>query len=285
MIRGALDGTDRAGHVCVAMTRPLTAKQEAFAMAVAMGSTKADAYRANYKTEGWTPEAIQNQGTRTASVPAVFQRIRELSTKKAETASGEFDMTVKRLLQTYIEIAFTDPNELTRMRVGACRHCWGVGGAYQWKEHEYAAALVKWQLLAAAWARDTSKGKGDEPPMPDPAGGFGYRFTADPNPECVECEGEGIERMRIMDTTKLSPGAKHLYRGVQSTKDGIKILFGDKDKALESIGRMLGAFDDRLRVDLKAAVAHLHLDTKDPREAAAVYERMIRGIDGPVIDG
>ena len=58
--------------------------------------------------------------------------------------------------------------------------------------------------------------------------------------------------------------------------DGIKVLFGDKDKALDSIGRMLGAFDDRLRVDLKGKVASLQLTTSDPQEAARAYEQQRR---------
>jgi hypothetical protein len=68
-----------------------------------------------------------------------------------------------------------------------------------------------------------------------------------------------------------------LYQGAQQTKDGLKILFADKNAALERIGRMLGAFDDRLRVDLKGAVASMQLTTSDPIEAAREYEKMLAG--------
>jgi len=260
--------------------KTLTARQEGFAVAVAKGSTKADAYRQNYKTDGWSNEAVGKEGERISRNPEVAQKIMELTARKTETANGEFDMTVKKLLQTYIEIAFTDPNELSRVEVGACRHCWGVGGEYQWKEREYAKALDTWQRQHHAWDTKAPDKRGDEPQMPEPLGGFGYRFTAPPNPHCSECEGRGLEFVRVMDTTKLSPGAKHLYRGVQQTKDGIKVLFGDKDKALDSIGRMLGAFDDRLRVDLKGAVASLQLTTSDPQEAARAYQTMLTGASG-----
>lgn len=255
--------------------KTLTARQEGFAVAVAMGSTKADAYRKHYKTEGWSPQAVSEAANRVATLPHISARIVELSTKKAEVAQGEFDMTVRKLLQTYFEIAFTDPNDLTSMRVGACRHCWGEDGLYQWKDFEYEEALADWQRRHHTWEMQPGTKRGDEPQMPDLAGGLGFRFTREPNPHCKKCEGEGVERMRIQDTTKLSPGALHLYRGVQKTKDGIKILFGDKDKSLENIGRILGAFDDRLRLDLKGTVAAIGLTTTDPVEAASLYERML----------
>ena len=79
------------------------------------------------------------------------------------------------------------------------------------------------------------------------------------------------------DSGKLSPGARLLYRGAQQTKDGIKVLIADKDKALENIGRILGAFDDKLRVDLEGKVAALKLTTSDPAAAAEAYAKMIKG--------
>lgn len=257
--------------------KALTARQEGFAKAVALGATKADAYRQNYKTDGWGAQAVAREAEKLGRNPDVALRIEELTKSKVTVAQGEFDMTVKKLLQTFIEIAFTNPNELTSMCVGACRHCWGLGGEYQWKEREYAKALEDWQRQHHAWDTKSPDRRGSEPVMPEPLGGFGYRFTAAPNPNCPECEGVGVERLRVQDTTLLSPGALHLYRGVQQTKDGYKILFGDKDKALDSIGRMLGAFDDRLRVDLKGAVASIGLTAKDPQEAATAYERMLTG--------
>lgn len=264
----------RGRAICVVM-KTLTARQEGFAVAVAKGSTKADAYRQNYKTDGWGAQAVAREAEKLSRNPDVALRIKELTEKQVTTASGEFDMTVKKLLQVFIEIAFTDPNELVAVLAGACRYCWGMDGAYHWKEREYLEALDVWQRAVRAWERDGSRG--EEPKMPDAAGGLDYRFTADPNPACKACEGIGVERVNIRDTTKLSPGALHLYRGAQPTANGYKILFADKDKALDSIGRMLGAFDDRLRVDLKGAVASIALTTKDPQEAAQAYERMLTG--------
>jgi phage terminase small subunit len=253
--------------------KPLTDKQEGFAQAVgSYGKTQSDAYRENYKCDGWTDQAISVEASKIAAKPIVAQRIRELVEAKRSVANTVINFNVQKLLETYFAIAFVDPNELIAVRVGACRHCYGDGHGFQWKEHEYVQALQKWE------AEEKARKHSAEPaPMPDIAGGFGYRFTADPCPDCPICEGEGVERVRPMDTTKLSQGAKLLYKGVQQTKDGIKIHFRDQDKALENLGRMLGAFDDKLALNLTGAVKTLALTTSDPAEAARAYQEMLKG--------
>lgn len=255
--------------------KALTDKQEGFAQAVgSMGKTQSDAYRENYKTDGWSDQAIAVEASKMASNPNVAQRIKELIENRRATANTAINFNVQKLLETYFAIAFVDPNELIAVRIGACRHCWGVNFGYQWKEAEFNDALEQW---SRAETKRLATGKGEAEPCPDPDGGFGYRFTADPNPECPRCEGEGVERVRPMDTTKLSAGGRLLYKGVQQTKEGIKILFRDQDKALENIGRMLGAFDDKLALNLSGAVKSLHLTTSDPVEAARAYQAMIAG--------
>jgi len=242
----------------------LTERQDKFAYDVgALGKTQIDAYRAHYSHAGWETKKISDAASLLAAKPKVAERIAELKAKRAQSAERQMDMTVKRLMETYIAIAFVDPNELISVRVGCCRHCYGEGGGYQWRELEFLDACR------------LAENKNQE--LPDIAGGFGYRHTRPPVPTCEHCDGEGVTRLRPMDTTQLSPGALHLYRGAQQTKDGIKILFGDKDKALDQIGRMLGAYDDKLRVDLQGKIASLKLTTTDPNEAAQAYAKMISG--------
>lgn len=260
---GVIDGLPV--RVDIQAMRKLTEKQEKFAQNVgAAGLSQAEAYRRAYEPKKMSDEAIWTQASIIAKKPMVAQRIMELKETRVATAVDAITFDVRKLLETYLAIAFVDPNELIAQKVGACRHCWGVGGRYHWKEREYLTAL-------SAWER---KPVGD---MPDPSGGLDYRFSAAPNPECLECEGDGVHRVVPMDTTKLSPGAKLLYRGVQQTKDGVKVLFRDQDKALEQIGRILGAFDDKLRVDLTGKVAQLKLMTSDPKEAADAYAKMVSG--------
>lgn len=255
----------RPDRVAIWGMRKLTEKQEKFAFLVgAEGMKQGPAYRKAYNAEKMSDEGVNNEASKLANRPDIALRIQALRDSRVATAEAGMQFDVRKLLETYLAISFVDPNELIQMRVGACRHCWGEGGGYHWKEREYVEAL-------AAWERKP------DGPMPDIGGGFGYRHTAAPNPECVECEGEGLPRTRIMDTTKLSPGAKLLYRGVQRTKDGVKVLFANQDKALEQIGRILGAFDDKMRVDFTGKVAELRLETSDPKEAAEAYLRMVKG--------
>lgn len=246
----------------------LTAKQEGFCRSYVLeGKNKADAYREHYSTGGMAETSVWVECVKLSRVPNVAQRIDELAAAQEEALRGKIQMTVTKLMETYIAISFVDPNELISIRVGACRHCYGESGLYQWREREYVEAVKKWETMP-----EHKRG-----PMPDIGGGFGYRMTSAPNPECAECEGEGLERVVPRDTTKLSSGATHLYRGVQRTKEGLKILFADKDKALDNIGRMLGAFDDKLRVDLDAKLASLQITTSDPAEASRIYQSMLDG--------
>lgn len=247
----------------------LTEKQEKFAQLVGVkGLNQTAAYREVFPVTRWGDKAVWVAACKLAAEPKVSQRIAELRAARNDAVVNALSFDVKKLLETYLAIAFVDPNELISSRVGACRHCWGVGGGYQWKEREYLEAIAEWE-------RNPTDKTGRERPMPDVAGGFGYRVTAAPNPECDECEGEGVHRIVPMDTTKLSPGAKLLYKGVQQTKEGVKVLFRDQDKALDQIGRILGAYDDKMRIDLEGKVASLKLTTSDPKEAAEAYERMV----------
>lgn len=255
----------------------LTAKQRGFVIDVGTrGFEKSEAYRRNFKTDGWTPLAVGNQATKLSANPVIAPILDALVKRRLEMAAAASNMTIKKLLETYIALAFVDPNELISLRVGACRYCHGEGHRYHWKENEYLDALAKWE-------HDQGHHKSAGKPMPDPGGGFGYQFTAAPAPDCPACEGEGVHRIVPMDTTRLSAGARMLYRGVSYTKDGPKIKFADQDKALESVGRILGAFNDRVRVDIEHRIEDLRKITSDPKEAALAYEAMLKG--GALPDG
>src|SRR5262245_59201635 len=107
--------------------KALTAKQEAFAQAVAdVTSPKslADAYRSVYNVKpDATNETVQRSASELAANPAVAERIKSLK----QTAADEVVFKVADVLREWITIATADPSELTKTRVFACRHCYGFG--------------------------------------------------------------------------------------------------------------------------------------------------------------
>jgi len=252
------------------MQMKLTDKQEKFALNVGLkGMTQAAAYVDAYDAGQLLPDVAAKRGQGVAANMKVATRINTLREEQSRLAVQDFSMSVKELMNTYIQIFLTDPNELISMRVGCCRYCWGRGGGYQWRDREYMDELARVEKANERLPVEKHQ------PLPAPQGGFGFNLALDPNPECLECSGEGVMRVVPKDTTKLSPGALHLYRGVKVTKDGVQVLFGDKEKALENIGRMLGAFNDKVRVDITGKLAELRLTTNDPNEAAAAYQKMV----------
>lgn len=217
----------------VAMTVLKNIRHEKFAQLVASDRRPSVAYawaRAGDGTEPTDADAVG--ATRWISNAKIAERIKELREQAAEKA----EWTIADALIEYRSIVQADVNELIGTRIGACRFCHGEGHQYHWKEREFLEACRR------AEAADPPE------PLPDIAGGFGYRFSDPPHPMCPECEGEGVARIVPQDTRNLSPIGRLLYQGVKRTKDGIEIKIADKDKAREQANRIIGAFVDRKEI-------------------------------------
>lgn len=138
------------------------------------------------------------------------------------------------LVRELEEIVEADVGELVRLAVGSCRHCWGIAGFYQWRDMaEFETAMNK--------AIEMRK------PPPEMTGGFEYRFNREPNPDCLQCEGDGIQRVRLMDTDAISPGARRLYKGIECNPDGSikKVLLHDQLAARTELHRIRGMHIER----------------------------------------
>jgi hypothetical protein len=248
------------------MDELLTAKQEAFCQHFAVHRSGPSAYRAAYvgdenaQLKSW----MASEASRLLADRKITARITQIQREATAQTAGVIDLA--RLQQIYTEVSLVDPNELTSLRVGCCRHCWGEGHAYQWREREYLAALEKAE-------RDGGK-------LPEIAGGFGYQHFREPNEDCPECGGEGVERDVYKDTRYLSSGAKFLFQGVKRTKNGIEVLFADKTKCLETLGRIIGAFNDSVKVSLTGqvglAAALAKVESGDAMDAAAAYADFLK---------
>lgn len=245
----------------------LSGPREAFAQHYAAHRDGVAAYRACYNVRPDTkPTSVSSRASQLLAEQQVADRIAEITT--AATALLPATMDVAKALEAWVTIAMADPDELIGLRVGCCRYCYGEGFGFQWKEREYLAALDDYER---AVKRDP------EAVMPDIAGGFGFRKGRPPRPDCPECEGEGVERVVPRDTSKLSPAAKALYGGVKQTRNGVEVIIADRVKALENVTRMLGGFNDRMRLDanLQTMLQVVRLETTDPIEASRQYQRMI----------
>lgn len=179
---------------------------------------------------GYSPKTADKQGWKLLQDPRVAARIAELQAEIGQ----DLRITAEMVLKRWWDIANADPNDVMELRRCNCRFCWGVGHAYQWTPPEYERACNRAQRQGR--------------PAPENIGGLDFRPNREPNPECPECLGEGVEKVHFHDTRRLTPEGKLIYRGVTVGKDGIKVAVADPDKALELVARHLGMFKDRLDV-------------------------------------
>jgi len=80
----------------------LTAKQEAFAQAIADGMTQADAYRTAFNVKPTTkPQSIWDSASKVIANPEVAHRVNELKEKLEKKALWSREMSVKALVKAY----------------------------------------------------------------------------------------------------------------------------------------------------------------------------------------
>jgi len=79
----------------------LTAKQEAFAQAIADGMTQADAYRTAYDAEDMADNTIYARASELMTNSKVAERVQELRNTLAEKVLWTREMSVKALVQTF----------------------------------------------------------------------------------------------------------------------------------------------------------------------------------------
>lgn len=202
-----------------AKERPLSAREEAFCAEylIDLNASQA-AIRAGYKASASTVTS-----TALMKRPAVAARIAELKQARAQRVEMQADDVVKRLVQ----IVTADARLLTSHRIGACRYCHGIDHLFQWRtQREFDEACAE-------------ASRKDKAP-PDCSGGFGYRRTAAPNPDCPECDGLGAPYTHFADTNSLPPEVAVLFEGVKETRNGIEFKMADKGKALDRLADHLG---------------------------------------------
>lgn len=254
---------DPEGPPNAVRAKALTLDDEAFCQLYAKSGNGSRSYVVAFEYAGAHRYALSAAKLRQPRIKARIEEIREQARRRLSSIVG---VTAPKIAQMFLEIAMTDPNELIGLRIGCCRHCHGDGHGYQWKEHEYLDALEKWEALPVAVQASTA--------MPAIGGGLGFDHTAEPDPECPNCMGEGLERVVARDTTQLSDGAKMLFQGVKQTRNGLEIQMADRAKALEMAARIAGFLKDGQNVQVNAT-GNVSVATNDPAAAQAAYEAMI----------
>ena len=199
---------------------------------VDLNATKA-AIRAGFK-----PTSARFEASKLMAEPAVQAAIEAAMQARADRTQ----ITTDKVLERLWGIATADASELIELRRCCCRYCYGKKFLYQRTPREMRDAIAQYQrdvLLA--------KAKG-EPVMAEfnAAGGTGFDPRKDPNPDCPECFGEGVERVFPKDTRDLSPNAKLLYAGVRTTQHGLEIKTHDQTAMLVKCGEHLGIFKRRI---------------------------------------
>jgi hypothetical protein len=222
----------------------LSQKQEAFAQAYVRLGSVVDAYVEAYATRSTTNRnSLRSTAYNTLKHPAVARRVAAL---QAAAAAGSITSTAE-LVDALAEMAEADLNELCTLTVGACRHCWGKGGARHWRDvDEYTLALAR--------AIDRHE------PLPDEHGGYGYRNDREPNADCNECHGCGVPRVRFTNTADVSRGARRLLKGIELHADGTpkRLHFHDQLAIRTELHRLLGMHVDRaINLNVNANVPDL----------------------------
>lgn len=222
----------------------LTANEQIFAVHYAESRNHYAAYRTAFpdKCEGKTNPALYRAACDMLRRPNVLAAIEDIRAQmNAQTLVRATD-----LMRDLVDIVDANPNELIKLEKFNCRNCHGIDYHYQWRDpSELARAMDAYMKEQAA-----PKKKGKIPlRMPDPSGGFGFEMRADPALDCPNCLGDGFTRVTPMDTTKLSPQARKLYKGVKQKGDGsIEILMHDQMAARDMLIKMLGAYKDPKQV-------------------------------------
>lgn len=214
--------------------RPLTPKQQRFVDELLADEDMRGtvAYQRAFRCSQRVAEVNASRLLRSA-------RVQEEIAIAIEARAKRINITHDDVLRRLFAMMTADTNDIVQWRHSSCRHCYGKGHAFQWRDKE------EYQLAISAEQR-AAKEEERPPREISDAGGFGYDESLMPNEDCPKCKGDGHGHFHLNDTRMLRGGARLMYQGLEQTKEGIKPKLVDKANIIDKVMRHLGMFNDKL---------------------------------------
>jgi phage terminase small subunit len=202
------------------------------------GLNATKAYQAVYPQAGY--DSARSEASRLLANPNIQHEIQRLMDERAQVTGITSDRILLRLWQ----MATADPRELVEVRIGCCRHCWGMYHQHQYTDSEIEKSEA--DHIHAEARRRKREGDQFEPREFHSKGGSGFDPSRKPHPECPECGGQGIPQHLVKDTRDLSAGALMIFGGVKLDKNGnVTVLVRDQLAPLKLAGEHIGMWSGR----------------------------------------
>lgn len=251
----------------------LPARSEMFARAYGQLGEIVPAYQQAFPEEGLTNAQAYKRGWKMLQGQGVKARAQEW---RNEIALDMADAT-RALAAFYLDV-LKSPRDVVQHRRGACRYCYGAGGRYQWREHEYLERLDEVEHHNKVKARGAP-----EMALPDPMGGFGFDEQAPPNESCEACKGRGVGVTFVKDTSSLSPEEEAAFEGIELTANGgLKAKYVGRAEAAAGLMKLYGIGAENVRLLTKDMDKGAPDIPDDPMKAAEVYRDFMAGrLTGP----
>ena len=229
------------------MTDKLTPKQERFVQEylLDLNATQA-AIRA-----GYSGKTANEQGSRLLANVSVSEAIR----RAMQERSKRTEITQDDVLRRWWELANVDVNEIIQYRRLCCRHCHGVGHAYQWEDGEEFGRAVH----IAAQAENAL--------LPTDEGGYGFNPKARSAPLLPEVPRRGARGSVRLGHPEAYRRCPHALRRRQGDRPGLRGQDPGPRQGAENVARHLGMFKDRVEVTGKDG-GPIVTQTKEQRDAA-----------------
>lgn len=217
----------------------LSPEHQRFAQEYIVDLNGTKAYQRAYP--GVSIDSAHSNAHRLMANEGIRHEIQRLLDERA-TVTG---VTADRVLLKLWDMATADPRELCEVRIGCCRHCWGMYHQYQYTEAELERAEHD-HIQAESKRRKAEKEDFVAKPF-HAKGGGGFDRNRQPNADCPECGGDGEARHIIKDTRNLSAGAARLFGGIKIDKQGnVTVVLRDPTVALLKVGEHLGLWSGKL---------------------------------------